>query len=113
MHMLASTASESTYAGIAERLGMTPGAVKVAVHRLRLAVFALIFRATATLGFGFMQSLLMYIVIVVVGLLIQMFVVFPILLGTLGGVNPWWFFRNTSQVIVTAFSMMSVSVYGL
>jgi len=54
-----------------------------------------------------LQSLGMYVFIVILGLAIQLLIVFPILLRTLGGMNPIEFFRKTRSVMLTAFSTSS------
>ncbi|VTS05539.1 dicarboxylate/amino acid:cation symporter [Tuwongella immobilis] len=70
-------------------------------------VFALIFNTTANFGLDLLKNLATYVIVVIVGLGIQMFVVFPILLSSLGKMNPLTFFKLTRPVILTAFSTSS------
>jgi dicarboxylate/amino acid:cation (Na+ or H+) symporter, DAACS family len=70
-------------------------------------VFALIFSITAQFGFGFLQTLGWYVIVVIVGLCIQMFVVMPILLATLARYSPLQFFSKVRPVMITAFSTSS------
>jgi DAACS family dicarboxylate/amino acid:cation (Na+ or H+) symporter len=72
-------------------------------------VFALIFATTAELGVDLLKTLIWYVVVVLVGLSIQMFIVMPILLIVLARYNPLKFFRKAQPVMVTAFSTSSSS----
>lgn len=81
--------------------------IGVAMRVAPVGVFALIFTNTAQFGFGLLQSLGAYVGVVLVGLAIQMFVVFPILLTVFGKVSPLDFFRKVRGVVVTAFSTSS------
>jgi len=73
------------------------------------AVAALLFNLTAKLGFEIIVQLSKYVFVVVAALAIHTFVVFPILLRTLGGVSPLWFFRQAEPAMMTAFSTSSSS----
>ncbi len=72
-----------------------------------IGVFALIFSVVALFGFEIVQKLLWYVVAVLAGLLFHFVVVYPILIRTLGGMNPLYFFSRIRAVIVTAFSTSS------
>jgi DAACS family dicarboxylate/amino acid:cation (Na+ or H+) symporter len=72
-------------------------------------VFALIFSVTARFGFDLLVQLGSYVFVVLLGLGIHMFVAFPILIRTLSGLNPLWFFQRIRAVIITAFSTSSSS----
>ena len=72
-----------------------------------IGVFALIFGVVALLGFEIMQKLLWYVLAVMAGLTFHFLVVYPILISTLGGMNPWYFFKRIRAVIITAFSTSS------
>lgn len=79
-----------------------------AVMRLApIAVFCLLFAMTTRFGFGLLGSLGWYVGAVLLGLGIQMFVVYPISLRLLSKISPVEFFRRTREVIVTAFSTSS------
>jgi DAACS family dicarboxylate/amino acid:cation (Na+ or H+) symporter len=81
--------------------------IGLAMRIAPMGVFALIFSTTAQFGFGLLQQLGYYVIVVLLGLGVQMVVVFPILLRTLGGQSPLAFFRKCRAVIVTAFSTSS------
>ena len=83
--------------------------IGVAMRIAPYGVFALIFSNTAQFGFGLLQSLGAYVGVVLVGLGIQMFIIFPILLTVFGKTAPLAFFRKVRGVIVTAFSTSSSS----
>jgi DAACS family dicarboxylate/amino acid:cation (Na+ or H+) symporter len=92
--------------------GMTELMVFVIGLAMRLApygVFAFLFRATANFGFDLLLPLGLYVVVVLVGLAIQMFVSFPVLLRVFSRVSPVEFFRRVRLVILTAFSTSSSS----
>ncbi len=72
-----------------------------------VGVFCLIFSTTSQFGFGLLKLLGGYTVVVLVGLAIQGFIVFPILVKLFGGYNPIEFFRKARTSIVTAFSTSS------
>ena len=78
-------------------------AMKVAPY----GVAALIFGVTARFGFGVLQSLGMYVVVVLAGLAFHLFVVIPALSGTLARVRPLDFLRRSRTLMVTAFSTSS------
>lgn len=73
------------------------------------AVAALLFNLTARLGFDVIVQLSKFVFVVVTALALHTFVVFPILLRTLGGVSPLWFFRQAEPAMMTAFSTSSSS----
>jgi DAACS family dicarboxylate/amino acid:cation (Na+ or H+) symporter len=70
-------------------------------------VAALIFAVTARFGFALLQSLSLYVVMVLLGLALHLFVVIPALSGALAGVRPLDFLRRTRTLMVTAFSTSS------
>jgi DAACS family dicarboxylate/amino acid:cation (Na+ or H+) symporter len=73
------------------------------------AVAALLFNLTARLGFDVIVQLSKFVFVVVAALALHTFVAFPILLRTLGGVSPLWFFRQAEPAMMTAFSTSSSS----
>jgi DAACS family dicarboxylate/amino acid:cation (Na+ or H+) symporter len=72
-----------------------------------IGVAALIFTTTSQLGFQVISVLLSYVSIVLVALLIHMVVTYGVILKYLVRMNPITFFRNISEVIITAFSTSS------
>jgi Na+/H+-dicarboxylate symporter len=77
---------------------------------LRLApfgVFALLFSMTARFGWALLPPLAGYVGVVLLGLGIHQFVVYPILVRYLGGMSPLRFFRDIRAAMLTAFSTAS------
>ncbi len=72
-----------------------------------VGVFGLIFTVTAKFGYQFLQSLLLYVVSVLVGLAIHQFLIIPTLARTLAGIRPGEFFRGVRELMVTAVSTSS------
>jgi DAACS family dicarboxylate/amino acid:cation (Na+ or H+) symporter len=70
-------------------------------------VAGLIFAVTARFGFEVLQSLGWYVMVVLAGLTFHLFVVIPLLSGTLARVPPLEFLRRTRTLMVTAFSTSS------
>ncbi len=74
-----------------------------------LAVFALLAKVTADLGFDVLQALLVYSLTVLVGLGFLLFVVYPLLAWQLAGLSPRKLFSAISPAQVLAFSSSSSS----
>ncbi|HEX6603660.1 MAG TPA: dicarboxylate/amino acid:cation symporter [Sphingomicrobium sp.] len=72
-----------------------------------IAVACFMFNLAALFGWDLLIRLSAYVGVVVLALAIQMFIVFPILLATLGRKNPIAFFRETQEASVMAFSTAS------
>lgn len=77
---------------------------------MRLApygVFALVFNTMLKAGVDALTSLFYYVVTVVIGLLIQQFVVYSLLLRGIAKRSPWAFFKRCREVYLYAFSTAS------
>jgi DAACS family dicarboxylate/amino acid:cation (Na+ or H+) symporter len=72
-------------------------------------VFCLIFSVTARFGYDLLVKLGVYVITVLLGLAIHMFVSYPLMVRFLAGLNPLDFFRKIRAVIITAFSTSSSS----
>lgn len=72
-----------------------------------LGVACLSFAVAARLGLDLFRTLGFYAAVVVLGLALQQFVVYPIVLITLGRRSPAEFFRGAKEAIITAFSTSS------
>jgi len=70
-------------------------------------VFGLIFAVTARFGFEVLQSLGLYVIMVLGGLMVHQFVVLGSFAKLLGGINPIVFFRRARFMMITAFSTSS------
>ncbi|MBX7258946.1 MAG: dicarboxylate/amino acid:cation symporter [Candidatus Hydrogenedentes bacterium] len=71
------------------------------------AVFALLFTMTARFGFPLLFSLGWFVVTVLTGLALQMFVVYSLSVAVLSRISPFEFFRRIKTVVITAFSTSS------
>ncbi len=72
-----------------------------------LAVACLVFSLTSRLGLSILPPLLGFVGTVLLGLGLQMFVVYPALLWWATGRSPWRFFSQISEAIWTAFGTSS------
>jgi DAACS family dicarboxylate/amino acid:cation (Na+ or H+) symporter len=72
-----------------------------------IGVAALIFTTTSQLGFQILSLLLSYIAIVLAALVIHIVITYGAILKYAVKINPVTFFKNISEVIVTAFSTSS------
>ena len=84
--------------------------MKIIDFAMKLApvgVAALIFTTTSQLGFQVLSLLMSYVSIVLAALLIHILVTYGVILKYLIKINPLTFFKNISEVIVTAFSTSS------
>ena len=90
--------------------GVARAVIEIIGFAMKLAPFGvagLIFAVTARFGFGLLQSLSMYVLMVLLGLAIHQFLVLPTLAKTLAGINPLTFIRRCKYAMVTAFSTSS------
>jgi DAACS family dicarboxylate/amino acid:cation (Na+ or H+) symporter len=84
--------------------------MKIIDFAMKLAPFgvaALIFTTTSQLGFQVLSLLMSYVSIVLVALLIHIVFTYSVILKYLVKINPITFFKNISEVIITAFSTSS------
>lgn len=81
--------------------------VEFAMGMAPYAIFALVFNSGYRLGIGVFQSLLFYVGVVVLGLLVQQFGVYSLLLKVFTRRSPWEFFKSCQDVYLYAFSTAS------
>lgn len=81
--------------------------VEQAMKLAPYAVFAIVFNTAYRFGLGIFEALFYYVAIVVVGLLLQQFVVYTIALKLWAKRSPWEFFRTCREVYLYAFSTAS------
>ena len=81
--------------------------ILIVIRLAPIAVACFMFNLAALFGWDLLIRLSAYVGVVLLALGIQMFVVFPILLATLGRKNPLAFFRETQEASVMAFSTAS------
>jgi DAACS family dicarboxylate/amino acid:cation (Na+ or H+) symporter len=81
--------------------------ILIVIKMAPLAVACFMLNLAALFGWDLLIRLSAYVGVVLLALGIQMFIVFPILLATLGRKNPLAFFRQTQEASVMAFSTAS------
>ncbi|MGZ8283244.1 MAG: dicarboxylate/amino acid:cation symporter [Allosphingosinicella sp.] len=81
--------------------------ILIVIRMAPLAVACFMFNLAASFGWDLLIRLSAYVAVVLIALGIQMFIVFPALLVTLGRKNPIAFFRETQEASVMAFSTAS------
>lgn len=72
-----------------------------------VGVFCLIAKTFALQGIDIFKPLLGYFTVVVIVLVAQLFIVYPLLIKLLAGLNPWLFLKKMRQVQVFALSTAS------
>ena len=81
--------------------------ILIVIKLAPIAVACFMFNLAALFGWDLLIRLSAYVGVVLLALAIQMFVVFPLLLSTLGRKNPIAFFRETQEASLMAFSTAS------
>ncbi len=77
---------------------------------MRLAPYAvacLVFSVTARLGLDILQTLVWFVVTVLLGLGLQLVVVYSLVVALIARRNPWHFFRDISEAMLTALGTSS------
>lgn len=72
-----------------------------------VGVAALVFSLTAQLGFEILSTLAWYVATVLTGLAVQLFLVYALAVFFLAGRNPFAFFAQSSEAMLTAFATSS------
>lgn len=70
-------------------------------------IFAIVFNTTYRMGAGFLQNVAYFAAVVVIGLLIQQFIIYAACLKIFAKTSPWKFFKDCKEVYVYAFSTAS------
>ena len=108
MGQLRKTSTNSTLVRFFEDLyGVSLKIIDYAMHIAPFGIFALVFNSVFRFGFEVLSLVMVYAVLVVLGLLIQQFVVYAALLKWVGKRSPWEFFKNCKEVYLYAFSTAS------
>jgi Na+/H+-dicarboxylate symporter len=81
--------------------------ILIVIRLAPIAVACFMFNLAALFGWELLVRLSAYVGTVLLALALQMFVVFPLLLATLGRKNPLQFFRQTQEASLMAFSTAS------
>ena len=88
---------------------ITEFVIGLAMRLAPIGVFALIFSTTALFGYELLIALGAFIGTVLGGLAIHLLIVLPLLVWSLGRMNPLHFFRKIMPTLVTAFGTSSSS----
>lgn len=81
--------------------------IDLAMRLAPYGVAALLFTLTARFGLSILKPLLGYMGVVLCGLALHLLVTYSLLVRYLGGMQPRFFFRQISEVMLTAFSTSS------
>lgn len=81
--------------------------IGLAMRLAPLGVAFLIFSATARLGLALVPPLAGFVATVLLGLGLQLLLVYPLVVWWFGGVSPLRFFRGVSEAMLTAFGTAS------
>jgi Na+/H+-dicarboxylate symporter len=81
--------------------------IMIVIRLAPIAVACFMFNLAAAFGWELLARLSAYVGVVLLALAIQMFIVFPTLLATLGRKSPVAFFRETQEASLMAFSTAS------
>jgi DAACS family dicarboxylate/amino acid:cation (Na+ or H+) symporter len=93
--------------GIEGLFDVTMRLILIVIRLAPIAVACFMFNLAALFGWDLLIRLSAYVGVVLLALGIQMFVVYPLLLWTLGRKSPIAFFRETQEASVMAFSTAS------
>jgi DAACS family dicarboxylate/amino acid:cation (Na+ or H+) symporter len=105
-----STTTERTGTLVRVFEGLFDVSMAIIAFAMKLAPYAvacLIFSVTAQIGLDILATLLRFVGTVLLGLGLQMFVVYPILLFVVARISPRQFFVKISEAIFTAFGTAS------
>ena len=81
--------------------------IRLAMRLAPFGVAGLVFSLTAALGLDILKSLAWYVCAVTLGLALQLFGVYPLVIRLVGRMSPLKFFRGISDAMVTAFGTSS------
>jgi Na+/H+-dicarboxylate symporter len=100
-------ASRALKTGFEGLFDVTMRLIMIVIKLAPIAVACFMFNLAALFGWDLLVRLSAYVGVVLLALAIQMFVVFPALLATLGKKSPIAFFRETQEASLMAFSTAS------
>ena len=100
-------ASRTLQRGFEGLFDVTMRLILLVIKLAPIAIACFMFNLAALFGWDLLIRLSAYVGVVLLALAIQMFVIFPLLLATLGKKNPVAFFRETQEASVMAFSTAS------
>lgn len=80
-----------------------------AINIAPYGVACLLFSITVQVGLDILVTLFWFLITALAAMAVQMLVVYPLALRFIAGRNPWQFFRQSSEVLFTAFGTSSSS----
>lgn len=92
--------------------GLYAIAMAVIAFAMKLAPYGagcLVFALAAQLGFSILTTLFWFVMTALLGLSLQLFVVYSIVILVFARRSPWWFFRNVTEAMLVAFGTSSSS----
>jgi DAACS family dicarboxylate/amino acid:cation (Na+ or H+) symporter len=106
--VLRPTAATDTFKGTVQGLlDLVMKLMELVIRMTPYAVAALMFALTARFGADILGRLGIYAGCVVLAIALHMFVVLPLWVRFVGGMNAWKFFSGSEEAIITAFSTAS------
>ncbi len=81
--------------------------IGIVIRMAPLAIACFVFNLAALFGWDLLIRLSAYVGVVVLALVVQMLIVFPLFLKFIGHVSPISFFKNSQEAMVMAFSTAS------
>ena len=81
--------------------------IQMVISLAPIGVFALLFTLTATMGYGVLEQIGKYMLVVTGALALHQFVFYGLAVKFLGGMSPRFFFRGSAEAMLTAFSTSS------
>ena len=83
------------------------GLMGLIIRLAPIAIACFMFNLASLFGWDLLVKLSAYVGVVLLALGMHMFVIYPLLLKFAGGVSPLWFFRQSQEAMVMAFSTAS------
>ncbi len=81
--------------------------IEVAMKLAPYAIFGIVFNTSYRMGAGFLGNVAYFAFVVILGLLLQFFIVYSVFLATVGKTNPFAFYKKCREVYIYAFSTAS------
>ena len=110
--MAITTRPEETKTFVGWLEGLYAISMSVISFAMRLAPYGagcLVFALTAHLGFDILRTLMWFVLTALLGLILQLFVVYSIVVVMFARMSPWSFFSNVSEAMLVAFGTSSSS----
>ena len=106
--LLASTPQTALLQNVVEGVfHVTMKLINIIIRFAPIAIACFMFNLASVFGWELLARLGAYVGVVLLALGTHMFVIYPILLRFFGGVSPLWFFRQSQEAMVMAFSTAS------